>query len=66
MLRIPGEEDEEAAADQQRERDARSIMCANERTGGHSKSFGIADQSFASRIGIAARPLTTWRPWVNA
>ncbi len=46
--------------------ESRSSACAAPRTGGHSNSFGITDQSFASRIGIAARPLITCRPWVKA
>ena len=35
---------------------SRSSEWATERTGGRSKSRGITDQSFASRIGIAAKP----------
>ena len=46
--------------------EARSSRWASERSGGHSKSFGITDQSFASRIGIAIRPLATCSPWVKA
>ena len=45
---------------------ARSSACATDRTAGRSNSCGITAQSLASRIGIAARPLTMCRPWVSA
>ena len=45
---------------------ARSRLWARLRNGGHSNSFGIAAQSFASRRGMAITPLTTCRPWVKA
>ena len=46
--------------------ESRSSRCDGERTGGHSNSFGIADQSFASRIGIAATPHDDVQPLVSA
>jgi len=44
----------------------RSAMWTTDRSGGHSKSFGMTDQSFANRIGIARQPAMMWEPWVNA
>jgi hypothetical protein len=45
---------------------SRSSPCASDRIGGFSNSFGMTVHSFASRIGIAATPLTTCSPWVAA
>ncbi len=41
-------------------------MWATDLSGGHSNSFGMTDQSFAKRIGMARHPETTWSPWVKA
>jgi hypothetical protein len=46
--------------------ESRSTACAGEATGGQTNSFGITDQSFASRNGIATRPALTCRPCVTA
>src|SRR3954447_24466288 len=44
----------------------RSTACAGLATGGHAKSRGITDHSFASSTGLAARPTFVCRPWVTA
>ena len=41
-------------------------VCDGDLSGGHSKSFGITDHSFAISSGMAMTPEVTWRPWVRA
>ena len=43
----------------------RSSACANERSGGHSNSFGSTDHSLNSKIGTSVTPRVTCTPWVS-